>query len=631
MNTAEVNLPPPPLAQAPAVESAGSVASASQENQLVTFYLGDEEFGFDIMSVQEIIRQPALSRVPMAPDYVDGIANLRGTVLPIIDTRSRFGMKREADTDSTRVLVVDVDGVKTGLRVDRVRQVTRIRASDVEAPPAVLRKGMSSDYLQGVVKLDAGKRIIMSLSPRALSRVEVQTDGGAQLQSESGEPGRGASTREAGEVAQSVTQVVSFKLGDEEFAFPMDRVREILRVARPSEVPDTPDYFLGILTVRGVILPVIDLRMLLGLRTLAADVEARIAQAQSSYERWLTAFTSHVEDRREPDPGAAGPELLRALVTGFNTSSETLMESLRCVRVANDKALRGCARRGELTNGSDARSLVDAEIAPFAREATGHLTTMQEQVAGNIQEDQRLIVVQADGASMALLVDKVREVLSVPTALIDAPPRLGKASERSEIKGVARLDDGKRLIMLLDADHLVEVQTLDAATQAAGGSMNGHSGPSEGSARGGAAGERQFVTFRLDDGEYGIPIGEIQEIDRFSKMTRIPGAAAHVDGVTNLRGAVIPVVNARRRFNLSVKEADERTRVLIIDVDGKKTGLLVDSVRQVLNLSLADIAPPPAALTSGIDQKYISGIGKVDGGKRMIVLLDVSRVVASEA
>ncbi len=638
MNSAEVRPPPTPpppptpqaQAQAHTLARAGGGASASLENQLVTFYLGEEEFGFDIMSVQEIIRQPALSRVPMAPDYVDGIANLRGTVLPIIDTRSRFGMKREADTDSTRVLVVDVDGVKTGLRVDRVRQVTRIRASDVEAPPAVLRKGMSSDYLQGVVKLDAGKRIIMSLSPRALSRVEVSTDTGASP-SDSAVGERAAATRAADTVDQSVTQVVSFKLGDEEFAFPMDRVREILRVARPSEVPDTPDYFLGILTVRGVILPVIDLRMLLGLRTLAADVEARIAQAQSSYERWLTAFTSHVEDRGAPDPGGTGPELLRGLVTGFNTASETLMESLRCVRVANDKALRGCARRGELPSGSDARRLVDAEIAPFAREATGHLTTMQEQVAGNIQEDQRLIVVQADGASMALLVDKVREVLSVPTALIDAPPRLGKASERSEIKGVARLDDGKRLIMLLDADHLVEVQTLDAATQAAGGSMNGHSGPSEGSARGGVTGERQFVTFRLDDGEYGIPIGEIQEIDRFSKMTRIPGAAAHVDGVTNLRGAVIPVVNARRRFNLSVKEPDERTRVLIIDVDGRKTGLLVDSVRQVLNLSLADIAPPPAALTSGIDQKYISGIGKVDGGKRMIVLLDVSRVVASEA
>ena len=143
-----------------------------EESQLVTFYLGNEEFGFDIMSVQEIIRQPTLSRIPMAPEYVEGIANLRGTVLPIIDTRTRFGMKREVDTDHTRVLVVDVDGVKTGLRVDRVRQVTRITRGDIEASPAVIKNGMSTDYLQGVVKLEQGKRIIMSLSPAAICKIE---------------------------------------------------------------------------------------------------------------------------------------------------------------------------------------------------------------------------------------------------------------------------------------------------------------------------------------------------------------------------------------------------------------------------------------------------------------------------
>ena len=151
---------------------------------------------------------------------------------------------------------------------------------------------------------------------------------------------------------------------------------------------------------------------------------------------------------------------------------------------------------------------------------------------------------------------------------------------------------------------------------------NGHGAPS---------GERQFVTFRLADGEYGIPINEIQEIDRSSKMTRIPKSPPYVDGVTNLRGEVIPVINARKRFNLSTREADEATRVIILDVGGSKTGLLVDAVRQVLNLNQNDIAPPPAALSSGVDAQYISGIGKVDGGKRMVVLLNVARVVTTDA
>lgn len=162
-------------------------------------------------------------------------------------------------------------------------------------------------------------------------------------------------------------------------------------------------------------------------------------------------------------------------------------------------------------------------------------------------------------------------------------------------------------------------------------SENGRGEAGRSTARGAAVGERQFVTFRLADGEYGIPINEIQEIDRSSKMTRIPKSAAYVDGVTNLRGEVIPVINARRRFSLPAKEADERTRVIIIDVNGSKTGLLVDSVREVLNLSQADIAPPPASIASGIEQRYISGIGKVDGGKRMVVLLNVAKVVHGDA
>jgi purine-binding chemotaxis protein CheW len=611
-----------------------SVESSSRtlmdENQLVTFCLGNEEFGFDIMSVQEIIRQPVLARIPMAPDYVEGIANLRGTVLPIIDTRSRFGMPREEDTDRTRILVVDVDGTKTGLRVDSVRQVTRIQSSDMEPPPAVIRSGMTADYLDGVVKLDGGKRIIMSLKPGAIAKVDI-----AGIQTSAAQADRGdvsaVKSASGAKGDQSVVQVVSFKLAEEEFAFPIERVREILRVQRPSEVPDTPGHVLGILTVRGAILPVIDLRLLLGLPVLAADVQARIAAARRSYESWCAAVAAHGADPTAPNPGVAGAEALRAWIGAFTTSSQALMETLSATRVANDNVARGCGALKAAFSTGRTKAIYESEILPFVREAQLKLTALDAQIAENIREDQRLIVVQSGGAQLALLVDKVREVLSVPTRLVDPPPRLGKAAGRTEIQGVARLAEGKRLIMLLDADHLVEAGALESLT---GGTMRTdsnapkHEGQARG--RGAAVTERQFVTFRLADGEYGIPINEIQEIDRSSKMTRIPKSASYVDGVTNLRGEVIPVVNARKRFNLETRESDERTRVIIIDVDGQKTGLLVDSVREVLSLSQSDIAPPPASISGGIEQQYISGIGKVANGKRMVVLLNVSKVVCPE-
>jgi purine-binding chemotaxis protein CheW len=90
------------------------------------------------------------------------------------------------------------------------------------------------------------------------------------------------------------------------------------------------------------------------------------------------------------------------------------------------------------------------------------------------------------------------------------------------------------------------------------------------------------------------------------------------------------VLDTRKRFDLEVKPSDDRTRIIIVDLGGIKTGLVVDSVREVLNLAKKDIAPPPEAIGSGTTQQFISGIGKVDAGKRMIVLLDVEKILSHQ-
>src|SRR5664279_3546920 len=240
-----------------------SSVGLKDESQLVTFLLKDEEFGFDIMSVQEIMRLPKMAKVPRTPAYVDGIANLRGVVLPVIDMRTRFGMERADETDRTRVLVVDIDGVKTGLRVDRVKQVTRVMRSEIEPPPAAIR-GTSSDYLEGVVKLDNGQRIVMALNAAHVCEIGVtsKTTSATEAASHS-ETGTGESAVKSLNADAEVQKMVTFRIAKEEFAFHMEHVREILRVQTPNQVPDVPDYVLGVLTVRGQILPVIDLRRLL--------------------------------------------------------------------------------------------------------------------------------------------------------------------------------------------------------------------------------------------------------------------------------------------------------------------------------------------------------------------------------
>ncbi len=200
------------------------------------------------------------------------------------------------------------------------------------------------------------------------------------------------------------------------------------------------------------------------------------------------------------------------------------------------------------------------------------------------------------------------------------------------LSGIAKLDDGNRLILLLATGELLDRKNLAGIVR---GVEANRAGPETGHAISNAIGsegstidyELQLVTFLLGQEEYGIPIASIQEIDRLSKITQTPRAPKFVDGVTNLRGEVIPVLSTRTLFGLEPKSADDRTRVIIVDFGGAKTGLVVDAVKEVMSIPSRNIAPPPASITHDGEGQFISGIGKVDDGKRMIVLLDVERVL----
>lgn len=130
--------------------------------QLVTFSIGEEEFGVNILKVKEINRAMEITKVPRAPDFVEGVINLRGTVIPIIDLRKRFGlMAKPADKD-TRIIVIEINGIIVGFVVDAVSEVLRIPAGTVEPPPPVVA-GVESDYINGVGKLRERLLIMLDL------------------------------------------------------------------------------------------------------------------------------------------------------------------------------------------------------------------------------------------------------------------------------------------------------------------------------------------------------------------------------------------------------------------------------------------------------------------------------------
>lgn len=130
--------------------------------QLVTFKLGSEEFGVDILKVQEIIKMMNVTKIPNAPVFVEGVINLRGKIIPIVDLRKRLGFKDQEYDKSTRIIVVELDGLVLGFIVDSVSEVLRIPEDTIEPPPSMVA-GIESEYIEGVGKLDDRLLILLEL------------------------------------------------------------------------------------------------------------------------------------------------------------------------------------------------------------------------------------------------------------------------------------------------------------------------------------------------------------------------------------------------------------------------------------------------------------------------------------
>ncbi len=148
------------------------IQETGQELQLVGFKLSDEQFGVEILCVREIIRVVSITRVPRAPGFVEGIINLRGEVIPVIDLRKRLNLESRKFDNSTRLIVVELNDQQIGFIVDSVSQVLRVPADAIEEPPEMVT-GIDSEFILGVTRIDDGERLLMILDlKRILSQAE---------------------------------------------------------------------------------------------------------------------------------------------------------------------------------------------------------------------------------------------------------------------------------------------------------------------------------------------------------------------------------------------------------------------------------------------------------------------------
>lgn len=137
----------------------------------------------------------------------------------------------------------------------------------------------------------------------------------------------------------------------------------------------------------------------------------------------------------------------------------------------------------------------------------------------------------------------------------------------------------------------------------------------------------QLVSFKIGAEEFGVDITKVQEINRMVEITKVPQAESYVEGVINLRGKVIPIIDLRKRMNMEIKENDKNTRIVVVDIENFVMGMIVDSVSEVLRIPASTIEPPPDIVT-GVNADYIQGVAKLED--RLLIFLDLSKVISVE-
>jgi purine-binding chemotaxis protein CheW len=492
----------------PSAVDGGNVSThATDTRQYVTFIAGDEVFAVEMAPVQEIIRVPSVVRVPLSPPTLEGLANLRGKVLPIVSLRRALGFAERESDDASRAVVIDI-GQPLGFVVDRVASVVGVDANKIEGVEGISGT-VNTDLLTGLIKDIGGHAMVMVLNFEKLIAQEF-----AQIAAISRSQGTVAvqgltktADDETVRASDAELHLVSFDVAGQEYAIAIEDVQEIVQIPEQIvQVPHAQSHVLGVMTLRNRLLPLVALRRMFAL---------------------------------------------------------------------------------------------------------------SEQDAN---EQSRIVVVAIGGASVGIVVDNVNEVLRVAKRDVEAmPSMLARDGDMSDITDICRLDKGQRLVSIISTDNLFRHSAIKEALSTV--NANTDNANEAKAAQEDTGDDEQVVVFRLGAEEFGVPIDSVQEIVRVPEtLTHVPKAPASVEGVINLRGSVLPVVDLRRRLGLETIARNDGQRIVVFLIRGVRTGFIVDAVAEVLKVPRNAIEPAP---NLSVEQStLLARMANLEKQKRMLQLID---------
>jgi purine-binding chemotaxis protein CheW len=470
--------------------------------RFLTFHVGGRLYALRSEDVLEVMRMPAVARVPQGPPALLGIGNLRGAVLPIAGLDRLLGITASADGASARAIVLDI-GAPIAILVDAVAALEYAAAEQIDTRPKDVGAD-GTERLLGVVAVGADKKVAKILDIKAM--LEAAFSSRSRERPREATPGAAIQVREQSLEAEETESLVTFEVAGQEFALPLSDVEEIIP-APPgvTALAHSEAVVLGLTTVRDTLLPLLSLRGLLGF--------------------------------------------------------------------------------------------------PSKQTAT---------------DREKVVVVRVGGARVGLVADRARAVVAADTRLLDpVPPALAaRTGGESRIRSVYRGESGRRLISILSPQQLFRDDIMQklAADQRL---QSGRDEPAEQIGHD----ELSFLVFRLGNDEFGLPIDAVVEVARVpEQITRLPRTPKFLEGVVNLRGEVLPVIDQRRRFDMAPLGKADGRRVIVVKTERHRAGVIVDSVSDVLRSSANAVEPAPE-LTDDIS-RLVRAVINLPSSGRIVLLLD---------
>jgi purine-binding chemotaxis protein CheW len=469
---------------------------------------------------------------------------------------------------------------------------------------------------------------------------------------------------------------LTFRLDQRLYALPAEDISEVIRIPSAARVPRSPAALLGLASHRGSVIPLASLRGLLGLAEVGAFSTARaivlgegapVAIAVDSVHG-LVAISADSLETRQSELAAESGERLKgtfrshALVAKV-LDIQSLLESAFVRRPKPQRQIQAHATptKGEVSENRDAEMLVTFDVADqeYALELAdvreivsrpASVTTVpraEALVVGMMAFRDRLLpllslrgllgfasstatggrekvlVANVGGALVGLIADRARAIVSAERDRIDPMPSLlaARTGGEAKIKAIYRGEAGRRLISILATEQLFREDVMQRVT-AAHRSVTSHA-PETVHARGR---ELKFLVFRLAGDEFGLPIEAVDEVMRVpDQVTRVPKTPEFLEGVVNLRGDVLPIVDQRRRFEMPKLEETKKRRLIVLRTGSHRAGLIVDSVSEVLSSSFDAIEAPPSLTDE--TARLIRGVINLESRDRIIVVLDPSELL----